>query len=291
MTSNIKNPPQDRAVVALLIVLAPLVLVFIAFHVLWGVLVGSLLFPVMPTGGRDALVKFWSRIALFALGIRLELQVAPGAGPIDQSAGSLLVINHVSWADVFVVAAVTPARFVAKAEIAGWPLIGRFASGVGTIFVERGRRQAIRRVNQTVTDRLRSGQSVGIFPEGTTTDGSCLLRFHSNLIQAGVEAQAPVVPLALQYLRDGQPTDAAAFVGDDTLVGSIWKVLVTPRLTARLHWLPALESPGEVRQEIAERVRSAISVALGLPERDSALSDDTVSDDASELGSVSAGGN
>jgi 1-acyl-sn-glycerol-3-phosphate acyltransferase len=141
-----------------------------------------------------------------------------------------------------------------------------------------------------VTERLRAGQSVGIFPEGTTTDGSCLLRFHSNLIQAGVDAQAPIVPLALEYLRDGQPTDAAAFVGDDTLVGSMWKVLVTPRLTARLTWLAALESPGAVRQEIAQRARSAIATALELPERDTTMPEAAGSEETVELGPVSAGG-
>ena len=280
---------HDRRVAAFLMVLAPLVLVFLFLHVLWGLLVGSLLFPFLSTGSRDALVKVWSRMALFALGIRLELRIAPGATPIAQSAGSLLVINHVSWADVFVVAAVTPARFVAKSEIAQWPVIGRFASGVGTIFVERGRRHAIKRVNDTAAQRLRAGQSVGIFPEGTTTDGSCLLRFHANLIQAGVDAQAPVIPLAIRYLRDGQPTDAAAFVGDDTLVGSMWKILVTPRLTARLHWLPTLDCPGQARNEIARRARADIAGALGLPERDSAIADAADAGDDEALGPVSAG--
>ena len=281
---------HDRLVVVFLMVLAPLVLVFLFLHILWGLLVGSLLFPIMPTGVRDALVRFWSRIALVALGIRLELSVAPGATPIERSAGSLLLINHVSWADVFVVAAVTPARFVAKAEIARWPVIGRFAAGVGTIFVERGRRHAIKRVNHIATERLRAGQSVGIFPEGTTTNGSCLLRFHANLVQAGVDAQSPIVPLAVQYLRDGQPTDAAAFIGDDTLVASMWKILVTPRLTARLHWLPAVDIAGESRQAIAQRARGAIALALGLPERDSALSEDADAEDDAVPDPVSATG-
>jgi 1-acyl-sn-glycerol-3-phosphate acyltransferase len=202
----------------------------------------------------------------------------------------LLVINHTSWADVFVVAAVTPARFVAKAEIARWPLIGRFAAGVGTIFVERGRRHAVKRVNHMATLRLRSGQSVGIFPEGTTTDGSCLLRFHANLVQAAVDAQSPVIPLALQYLQDGNATTAAAFIGDDTLVGSMWKILVTPRLSARLYWLPTLDCPGETRQVIAQQARAAIVGVLGLPERDDAAAPAFDLDEDDELGPASVGG-
>jgi len=280
----------DRTLAAALVVLAPLVLAFILLHILWGLLTGLLLFPVLPRAASDALVKFWSRIALAALGIRLELHVAAGATPIARTGGSLLVINHTSWADVFVVAAVTPARFVAKAEIARWPLIGRFAAGVGTIFVERGRRHAVKRVNHTATLRLRSGQSVGIFPEGTTTDGSCLLRFHANLIQAGMDAGAPVIPVGLQYLQDGRPTTAAAFVGDDTLVGSMWKILVTPRLAARLYWLPTLECAGQTRQAIAQCARSAIAAALELPERDSASAPEFGQDEEPALGPASAGG-
>jgi 1-acyl-sn-glycerol-3-phosphate acyltransferase len=280
----------DRAVAVFLMVLAPLVLVFILFHILWGLLAGLLFFPVIPRAASDALVKFWSRIALAALGIRLELHIEPGATPIERTPGSLLIMNHTSWADVFVVAAVTPARFVAKAEIAGWPLIGRFAAGVGTIFVERGRRRAVKRVNHAATLRLRSGQSVGIFPEGTTTDGSCLLRFHANLVQSAMDADAPVIPLALQYLQGGAPTTAAAFVGDDTLVGSMWKILVTPRLSARLYWLPTLDCPGETRQAIAQRARAAIAGVLKLPERDAVSAAEFDAEDDAELGPVSAGG-
>jgi len=279
----------DRALVLALGALAPLVLAFIILHILWGLLTGLLLFPVLPRAASDALVKFWSRVALAALGIRLELHVEPGATPLERTGGSLLVMNHSSWADVFVVAAVTPARFVAKAEIRNWPVIGRFAAGVGTIFVERGRRHAVKRVNHAATLRMLAGQSVGIFPEGTTTDGSCLLRFHANLVQAAVDAQAPVIPLALQYLQDGQPTTAAAFVGDDTLVGSMWKILVTPRLTARLHWLPTLDCAGATRQAIAQQARSAIGGVLGLPERDGVAAPGFAGEEEGEFGTVSAG--
>lgn len=280
----------ERALVAALAVLAPLVLLFILLHILWGLLVGLLLFPVMPRAASDALVKFWSRVALVALGIRLELHIEPGATPIARTDGSLLIMNHTSWADVFLVAAVTPARFVAKAEIARWPLIGRFAAGVGTIFVERGRRHAVKRVNDTVARRLRSGQSVGIFPEGTTTDGTCLLRFRANLVQAAVEAHAPVIPLGLQYLQDGCPTTAAAFIGDDSLVGSMWKILITPRLVARLHWLPTLDCPGATRQAIAQRARAAIAGALRLPEQDSVCAEEFEAEEDEALGPVTAGG-
>ena len=231
----------DRLAVAALALTAPLVMLIILLHLLWGLVVAAVLFPLVPAGVSGALVRFWSRALMFVLGIRLEIPT--GRAPPPAPLGALLMMNHISWADVFVLAAVTPARFVAKAEVQRWPLIGRFASAVGTVFVERGRRQSISSVNRVVSARLRSGQSIGVYPEGTTTDGSCLLRFHSNLVQAALDAGAPVIPVAIDYRQDGRPTAAAAFVGEMTLIESLWRILVTPRLTARLHWLSRRRRP------------------------------------------------
>jgi 1-acyl-sn-glycerol-3-phosphate acyltransferase len=256
----------ERLLQPVLVLLAPLALCFLVFHLVWGLLTALLIFPVLPAAARDALVQFWSRIALVALGIRLELRVEPGATPIAASRGSLIVSNHTSWADVFVIAAVTPARFVAKSEIAGWPLIGVFARAVGTIFVARRRRHAVVEVNRAAAERMQRGQSVVIFPEGTTTDGTQLLRFHANLFQAGIDAAAPVIPLSLEYRQDGRPSSAAAFIGDMTLVASMWRIVIAPRLTVRLRWLPAIAIAGETRQAVAQRARTAILAALALPQ-------------------------
>jgi 1-acyl-sn-glycerol-3-phosphate acyltransferase len=262
------NRDRGRPVVlpAILALLAPLVMVFLLAHILWGLAVASLLFPLLPRRASDALVLFWSRVLLAALGIRLELRNDPAQDPPAAARGSLLLINHTSWVDVFVVAAVVPARFVAKSEIAAWPLVGRLVKATGTVFVERGRRHAVAHVNRIVTQRLRAGQSVGIFPEGTTTDGACLLRFHANLVQPALDAPAPVVPLALQYRQYDRPSTAAAFVGDMTLFGSLWRILVAPRLSVRLHWLAPVAGAADTRQAIAQRARAAIAAALALPE-------------------------
>jgi len=269
--TGIGPPPSpkrryDRLRKGLLVALAPLTMALIVVHILWGMLVAGFLFPWLPARARDGLVRLWSRTLLAVLGIRLELHHDPAAGPIEATAGSLLLINHISWVDVFVIAAVTPARFVAKAEVARWPVLGRFAACVGTVYVERGRRHAIAHVNDTVCGRLLSGQSVGVFPEGTSTDGSRLLRFHANMVQAALQAAAPVIPLGLQYRQDGGPSTAVAFVGDMGLVESIWRILLAPRLTAQLHWLPAIPREGLTRHAIALRARAAIGQALELPD-------------------------
>ena len=249
-----------------LVAAAPLLLFAVVLHILWGMLAAGLLFPLLPLRGRDALVQLWSRGLLLLLGIRLELHCDAAALAAVASRGALLLCNHVSWVDVFAIAAVTPARFVAKSEVARWPVLGRFAGSVGTLFVERGRRHAVTHINHRVAARLRTGQSIGIFPEGTTTDGSQLLRFHANMVQAALAANAPVIPVGLQYRQNGQPTVQAAFVGDMNLVESLWRIAICSRLTVRLHWLAPIACEGLTRQAIAALARTAIGQALELPE-------------------------
>jgi 1-acyl-sn-glycerol-3-phosphate acyltransferase len=263
--------PADRVVAFALALLAPLVIAFVVFHVLWGMLVAGLMFPWLPARVRDALLRFWSRILLAAMGVRLETRGWPAPSGPEGSTGALLLLNHVSWIDVFVVAAVVPARFVAKREIRAWPLLGWLSEAVGTLFIERGRRHAVAHVNRHVAERLRSGQSVGIFPEGTTTDGTTLLPFHSNLVQSALLAGAPVVPVALQYRQDDEPSVAAAYVGEMSLGESILRILIAPRLRVVADFLPPLQiAPGETRQAIARQARQAISAALALPVQEAA---------------------
>jgi 1-acyl-sn-glycerol-3-phosphate acyltransferase len=259
---------SDRLLAFALAALVPLVLLFVLFHLVWGILVAAVLFRPLPVRARDALVRFWSRILLVAMGIRLELDAEADARAPVGATGALLLMNHVSWIDVFVVAAVVPVRFVAKSEVGSWPLAGWLAKSVDTVFVQRGRRHAVAQVNRVVAERLRAGQSIGVFPEGTTTDGTKVLRFHANLVQAAVLAQAPVVPVALQYWQDDAPSLAAAYIGKMTLVESMLRILVAPRLRVRLQLLAAVTSQGATRQAIAQQARRAISQALALPEYD-----------------------
>ncbi len=248
------------------LLLVPITCLALILHLLWGLLVAVLLFPLLPAALRDALVRVWSRIVLRILGVRLHATVAPGGAPLAAGQGALLVTNHISWLDVFVITAIVPARFVAKSEIARWPVLGRLAAAIDTVFVERGRRHAVAHVNELVVRRLRAGQAIGIFPEGTTTDGTHVLPFHANLVQAAIDAPAPVIPLALQYRQDDQPATAAAYIGDMTLVASIWIIVTTPRLSAHLCWLPALDTAGQRRHDLGRHARDAIARCLDLPQ-------------------------
>ena len=188
-------------------------------------------------------------------------------GNLATLGGNVLVVaNHVSWLDVFVLNAVQPVRFVAKAELAEWPVAGRLIRGVGTLFVERGRRKDARRVNARAAHALASGDIVAVFPEGTTTDGTRLLPFKSSLLQPIVEAEGQVQPVAIRY-RDaaGEHSSVPAYVGDDTFFASFWRVTGARSLRVELHAPPALAARASNRRDLARSAEAAIRAVLEQP--------------------------
>ncbi len=141
-------------------------------------------------------MQAWARRMLEVLGIALQVRGQPPLrGPM------LLVANHISWLDILVLHAARHCRFVSKADVKRWPLIGALATGAGTLYIERESRRDAMRVVHHMAASLRSGDIVAVFPEGTTSDGMTLLPFHANLVQAAISAQAPVQPVALQFVE------------------------------------------------------------------------------------------
>jgi len=251
-----------------LCLIAPITIAAALLFVVLGLIYALLLFPWIKRSWRDAAVMAWSRVLLLIVGVRLESRgLPPALGDTTDEApsGSLLLINHTSWLDVFSIAAMVPARFVAKAEIGRWPVFGWLAIVVGTLFVERGRRHAVVRTNQAVSERLRSGQLIGIFPEGTTTDGSRLLPFHANLVQPAIDLGVSLRPVAVRFTQCGEFSRAAMFVDDMHLMQSLWRVVTAPHLAVELHWLPAIDPLLSNRHAVARAARAAIARALDVP--------------------------
>lgn len=181
-------------------------------------------------------------------------------------AGCLIVANHVSWLDVFVINAVLPSAFVAKDDIRGWPLFGWLAAKNDTIFLRRGSRGHARQTNEAVASILDAGGDVAVFPEGTTTDGRSLLHFHAALIQPALAAGRPVLPIALSYwAADGQRSLAPRYDGDISLGACISAILNERQLAVRLVTTPLLGCYGEDRKQVALAARQAIASAAGLP--------------------------
>lgn len=192
------------------------------WHVLLGWFTIYFRFPQLNPQQREARVQVWALQLLHIWDIELEVRGKPVLqGP------ALLVCNHISWLDIVVIHATRHCRFVSKSELREWPLIGTLATGAGTLYIERENRKDAVRMVKEMARALKEGDVLAVFPEGTTGDGVDMLPFHANLIQSAIDADAPIQPLALQYVdaASNEISMAARFVGDDTLVGSIWRTL------------------------------------------------------------------
>jgi 1-acyl-sn-glycerol-3-phosphate acyltransferase len=225
-------------------------------HALLGL--GTILFrfPALGDAAREARVQAWSLQMLALLNVRLELRgVPPERGPV------LLVANHISWLDILVMHAARYCRFVSKADVKRWPLIGTLATGGGTIYIERESRRDALRVVHAMTASLRQGEVVAVFPEGTTSDGVDLLPFHANLIQAAIAAGVPAQPVALSFLdaHTRAVSHSPSYVGDETLLGSVWRTLSGPPLLAVVHYGQAQLALGRSRRAWAAELRSAVA--------------------------------
>ena len=206
-----------------------------AVHVLHGMVLVALLWRGLDSAGRQRRIGWWAGKLLRLLGIGLDAQGQARTG------ASLLVANHVSWLDILAVHAVCPrARFVSKADVRHWPLLGWLVGAVGTLFIERERKRDALRVLHLTADALRAGDTVAVFPEGTTGDGRTLLPFHANLLQAAIATGTPVQPMALRYSEPGQAVSpAVAWLGDTTLVSSLWTIACAQGLVVHVRALPA----------------------------------------------------
>lgn len=225
------------------------------WHVLVGLWTIQLHFPALPETHRQARVQAWAQQLLALWGIHLVVRGVPApAGPV------LLVANHISWLDIVVLHAARYCRFVSKSDVADWPLVGTLATAAGTLYIRRDSRRDAMRVVHHMAEALRQGEVLAVFPEGTTSDGRTLLPFHANLIQAALAAGAPVQPVALRFVdgSTGQPSFAPCYVGDDTLLASVWRTLTTPGIEAVVQFGEAQVAEGRDRRTWAADLRTAV---------------------------------
>src|SRR6185437_12001306 len=178
----------------------------------------------------------------------------------------MFVANHGSWMDITVLHAIRPADFVAKAEIGHWPLVGWMARRGGTIFHQRGSTDSLAQVMAVMSDRLRTGRSIAAFPEGGTAPAGTLKIFHARILQAALDASAPVQPVALRYLRNGKPAPDMLFTRGESFLHNVGRVLATRSLTAEVHFLqPVVFDAQGGRRRMAETARAEIAQVLGIP--------------------------
>ncbi|MYT37378.1 1-acyl-sn-glycerol-3-phosphate acyltransferase [Streptomyces sp. SID8356] len=219
---------------------------------------------LLPRGPRTRLLRYWARGIPQAFGVRVTVHVHPCAR--GTGGGELVVANHISWLDIPLVAAVLPGRMLAKTEVRDWPLLGRLAGFGSTLFIDRDRLRALPGAVAAVAAALRSGSRVVVFPEGSTWCGRGRGGpFRPAVFQAAIDAEAAVRPVRITYGPGG--AGAAAFVGDDPLTASLWRVVRAAGLTAEVHVLALIPArayasvsahgePG--RRELARTARAAV---------------------------------
>jgi 1-acyl-sn-glycerol-3-phosphate acyltransferase len=225
-------------------------------HVLAGLMTLLLRFPSLTAGQRQMRVQRWAMGLLACLGVKLEVRGVPvQKGPL------MVIANHVSWLDIPALHAVLFCRFVAKADLHHWPVIGMMADRAGTLFIERESRRDAMRVVHHMADSLRANDVLAVFPEGTTSDGTGLLPFHANLFQAAISADVPVQPIHISYIdsANGQQSFAPNFVGDTSLPVSFWRTLQARGLLVRVHVGEAQPVNARDRRTMASHLRDAVA--------------------------------
>jgi 1-acyl-sn-glycerol-3-phosphate acyltransferase len=230
----------------------------VAGHVVHGLWVSVTRLRHAPEDERRAAVQWWSARLLALMGIELRVTGALVPGSV------LAVANHVSWLDIASLHATSPRiRFVSKAAVAHWPLIGRLTRTAHTLFIERERKRDAMRVVHEIAGSLTAGDAVGVFPEGTTGPGDAVLPFHANLLQAAISTATPVQPVLLHYSEPGRAVSAAVqYIGDTTLVGSVLKLAFARGVVVHVRFLDPVPSAGGNRRELAQSLQGLLADRL-----------------------------
>lgn len=203
---------------------------------------------------RDFINRAWCGTAAGVLGLRVACR---GEAPIT----GVVAANHISWLDVIVLGMHRPLTFVAKSEVAAWPVIGYLAGQAGALFVQRGDARANRLLAEQMCWRLRRRETVVLFPEGTTSRGDRVLRFHPRLFKPALAVQVPVQPVAIAYL--GAASAKVPFVEDDEFLPHLWALLAEREIAAEVHYGAPI-GHAVSRDELARQARLCVAAQLGI---------------------------
>ena len=235
-----------------------LVALFVFTAIMYGVLLAtSLLFFGSETrrhAWRERLFTCWARIASRILGMRTEID-----GPVP-TAPCFVVTNHLGYVDVLLLAQRLPAVFVAKAEVADWPLVGRLVRSAGTIFIDRSSSRSLVAANQDIEAALSAGQSVVLFAEGTSSRGATVLPLKPSLLQIPASLNLPVYYAAIAYqtpVGEASAANAVCWWGDMDFFGHFMDLLKLPSFDAYLRFgeQPLADTD---RKALARRLRDSI---------------------------------
>jgi len=236
-------------------------------------LVGTPLTLVCQTGpgrrlrlGRHSLshrtLVWWAGTVCRIFGLRRRVLGELPDGPV------LVAANHISWIDIQLLHSLSPMGFVAKAEIGGWPIIGQLAAAGDTVFHRRGSHDSAAGVAAEMSDSLRSGRKVAIFPEGGILPGSGVKLFHARMFAPAIDTGIAVQPVMLRYLRDGDHYDDITFRPKEHFLGNFFRLLTQRPCVAEVRILESIDAVGKQRRVLAGEVESAVRAAYEAPVTD-----------------------
>jgi 1-acyl-sn-glycerol-3-phosphate acyltransferase len=232
-------------------------------HICVGLALAGALFPRISERRRARITRWWSRKTLRILNIVLSVC---GERPPEAACNLMIASNHVSWLDIYVINAAHPSRFVAKAEIREWPIVGWLCEKAGTIFIRRSKRSDTMRINDEIHNVLATGATIGFFPEGTTTAGDRLHKFHTSLFEPAVVNRAALIPAAIRYLTsEGERASAAAYIDDLSFAESLSRIISQKSMIAEITFAPRIDAGALPRRELALKTESAIAAILNVP--------------------------
>ncbi len=238
-------------------ILLPIRLTAVILCVILGFLTQILIFFWIKPYLKRSIIALWSRLVLAAFGIKLvtnSFKISTyKSADFTKNQTALYVSNHISWLDILVIQSVAPVVFVAKSEIKSWPILGWLVTMADTCFINRSRRSALLKVHSTLTTYLQAGQSICIFPEGTTSNGQQILPFHASLFQAAIDAGVVVQPIYLNYSHS-----AAAYIDNISLLASVCSVLLAPKLQVTLVKSAILPTALQTRQHLATEAHQQV---------------------------------
>ncbi len=219
-------------------------------------------FLLLIIQSRAALLLPWHyhRILCRLLGVSVTIE-----GPLP-IAPALLVSNHVSWLDIPILSSVMPLSFIAKREVGGWPLFGWMAKLQRCVFVNRDKRHSTGKSSTQIADRLHEGDTLVLFPEGTSNDGHCVMPFKSSYFGAAENLDVVVIPVMLAYKSNynlpltKRQRPSFAWYGDMNLVPHLWEALKAGPIEVIVHFHEAL--PKIPRKDMAKLAHVTIANSL-----------------------------
>lgn len=208
-----------------------------------GLFILSVIFPFLSLNRRQQVHAWWSGWLLYWCGVQVDYY-----GQMEQQRPVLFVLNHVSWLDIFVLNKQRATSFIAKSDIRGWPVVGWLVTGAGTVYIERGQRHAIKQVAAQMKKRFEQSQAVGLFPEGTTSDGFTVRPFHTSLFETALSTEVDIQPVALRFFDGTERSARLAFIGEQSLIANIWLLLSQAGVRVECEFLPPLKHENNVQQ-------------------------------------------